>query len=1555
RRVLKGKAHYIEQIMGALASIEGKIAEMATGEGKTITIALSAVALALSGKGAHVVTSDETLARRALENEDIGGDGLGMLYASLGLTSAVILSNDRTLVYENGDFKEYKGREARRKAYESDIVYGTLSEFQFDYLRDNMVFSKKDHVQRGHHAIIIDEVDNVLIDEANSPAILSKLMDSQFSEDFYKKINDIVKGLDEEVDYEREFTGGQENVYLTDAGYEKIEQAIEFDLNDPLVKMAVYQSLHANKVLRKVDKAAGQVISRKSYHVKDGKVIIMNAEGFSKEGSAWSNGLQQAVEASEGVEISPVTITAATVTPQSYIDLYGMKSGFTGTATEEAEEFYETYGLEIVEIPTHKPIIRKDLFGRIFLTKAAKLRANVEEIMKYYTEGQPVLALAGSIEDSETLRAMVEEELIKRGIANANLQILNAKTSLEDERKILDGAGKTGAITIATHVAGRGTDIKLSSGALKNRGLHVIEMDANVSLRIERQGRGRAGRQGEAGSSNIIISLDDELFDVLGKSRIDKIRKKMFASQDSYDLGGKEGKLFRKLMAEARRKHQINGQASRKLLIEQDASISKARTVQYTRRQAVLDAEDEDSLSNLLSALAMGTVDLILKDYYVEQISSVEIVKNEIRRLFNIELTDKNLESGMELLSANINILIDKVISSRIEKFGVQGLREFTLTQMDEGWEAYLEDIEELKHQSRSGDEKKSEAEFNIDAFNSFKKRTIEMQSDILGAIAYGPERYFIMKKAQELARIREEEETRFKETLKSARAGEKGLSLSGLIGKKFNAGSVYGKVGVAGTMLVMAVAVPEFASAAGRIEAKVAEEEAFNGTMDRLGIDSDLANRAVDMVDSKIKEAEISGVEVTDEIFSNIISETTKEIGLADEPAIKIASAVMPDEDKKKKGDLKKDDKKKDMNAYEKSIQRLKDVWGVSDEHIYEITGEALRDSLRREQTRLRTESKIVIPTASPSIVSLKVTAPEYTPLDSAGIVTLLQDTRNILDTHKYVNADKHDMRNVAIPSILRHRILADGGIDDPENSVLNIAVPEKEKEREQIDTHYYYDYKGLLEAFAKGKVYFKTDLTDDKGVTKEQTVKYSDNAFAQFKNWFRKGEYKIFKAAENKEIYSLVQMEQRNRLFAYEDKKDEEARYILPELVVGYEDRDDAFKTFVLSGDTYIDEKEREKILSDMKTVEDARNKQVREIKSGLNAVELKIKRNEENLIAKANELELRNKLLQDNYKSIVSVEVNTDYSIVEKGIRNEGNEKLRENAIEAVSDSSMFMTIGYIDSSFVMKTFDNEGVQNKGAERKGPKRYITDVYNTSTGNLLFINEDQVKKAEEDLEDAIAILANAEANIVNMAELASGTSLVAPTELEANAKASPAYINMLTYWGGMHIKSRPARTIKDFIKELTEANKLKKGDYKVVENENGKFITCEKTKASFRVMDKKKDKYIVINNYQALLDIQSAVSKVKKGREGLEINNNPVEFGVLAAKMNLRLAKQSRANFIFKTEGIKEGRVTKFNLETGQESVFVGEKEIERFKDVMYREAESYDQSINAFIWKH
>lgn len=660
-RVL-GMKHFREQLMGGIVLHQGRIAEMKTGEGKTLVATLPAYLNALSGKGVHVVTVNDYLAKR-------DRDQMGELYGFLGLTTGVIvheLNNDE-----------------RRESYNSDITYGTNNEFGFDYLRDNMVIYKEERVQRELNYCIVDEVDSILIDEARTPLIISG--EGEKSTDFYKVADFFAKSLKEE-DYTKDEKTN--SVILTDLGVDKAEKFFHIenyaDAENMQVQHHVVQALKANYMMKR----------DKDYMVKDDEVIIVDEfTGRLMEGRRYSDGLHQAIEAKEGVKIQKESKTLATITFQNYFRMYSKLSGMTGTAQTEEGEFREIYGLDVIVVPTHMPVARIDSPDVVYKSEKAKFKAIVNDIEETYRKGQPVLVGTVSIEKSELLSDMLK----RKGVPH---RVLNAKYH-EQEAEIISHAGEKGTVTIATNMAGRGTDIKLAEEVTDLGGLKVIGTERHESRRIDNQLRGRSGRQGDPGFSRFYVSLDDDLMRIFASERLQGIVEKLGLS----DEDAIESKLVSSAIENAQKKVEGNNFDVRKTVLKYDDVMNQQREVIYKQRSQVLEGESlkddvqemiRDVIAQAVSAHMSGLDEELEEDInklisYLEEIYLPKgtVAVDELKVMADDEIKEKLIQ------------IAEEIYAQKEEVIGSDQMREIErvilLKVVDTKWMDHIDNMDHLK------------------------------------------------------------------------------------------------------------------------------------------------------------------------------------------------------------------------------------------------------------------------------------------------------------------------------------------------------------------------------------------------------------------------------------------------------------------------------------------------------------------------------------------------------------------------------------------------------------------------------------------------------------------------------------------------------------------------------------------------------------------------------------------------------------------------------------------------------------------------------------------
>ena len=583
-RVL-GMKHFRVQLLGGMVLHQGRIAEMKTGEGKTLVATLPAYLNGLTGNGVHVITVNDYLAKTQMEE-------MGVLYNFLGLTTGCIIHGITP--------------DQRRTAYACDITYGTNNEFGFDYLRDNMVIHMEERVQRALNFCIVDEVDSILIDEARTPLIISGMGDK--STKFYNVADNFVKTLVNEKDFTVDEKANA--VLLTDDGIVKAEKyfGIENYADSQNLELQHYvtQALKANYTMR----------ADKDYMVKDNEIVIIDEfTGRLMEGRRYSDGLHQAIEAKEGVKIQRESKTLATITFQNYFRMYAKLSGMTGTALTEENEFREIYNLDVIVIPTNKPVQRIDQSDMVYKNTTGKYKAIVEEIVKSHEKGQPVLVGTASVDRSEYISSLLK----KRGIKH---QVLNAKYHAQ-EAEIISHAGELGMVTIATNMAGRGTDIKLGEGVIEAGGLKVLGTERHESRRIDNQLRGRSGRQGDPGESIFFISLEDDLMRIFGSEKIQGVIDKL-GLEESEAI---ESKMVTKAIENAQKKVEGNNFDIRKNLLGYDDVMNLQREVIYRQRTEVLEGKN-------LKEQIEGMIEEVISDSVNSHLSGeVQDIEAEIKTL----------------------------------------------------------------------------------------------------------------------------------------------------------------------------------------------------------------------------------------------------------------------------------------------------------------------------------------------------------------------------------------------------------------------------------------------------------------------------------------------------------------------------------------------------------------------------------------------------------------------------------------------------------------------------------------------------------------------------------------------------------------------------------------------------------------------------------------------------------------------------------------------------------------------------------------------------------
>jgi preprotein translocase subunit SecA len=691
--------HFDVQLIGGIVLHQGKIAEMKTGEGKTLAATLPVYLNALIGKGVHVVTVNDYLARRDSE-------WMGQIYKFLGLSVGVIL---------NGMTPE-----ERRKAYYADVTYGTNNEFGFDYLRDNIARRPEDVVQRSLHYAILDEVDSILIDEARTPLIISGPVQESTRDytRFNRIIPHLVKGRDYELDEKNRVA------HLTESGVAGVEKMLGISnlYDDEHFKFThqLNQALKAYTLMKKDH----------DYIVKDGEVKIVDEfTGRIMEGRRYSEGLHQAIEAKEGVTVNRESQTFASITYQNYFRMYEKLAGMTGTAATEEEEFIKIYGMEVMVIPTNEPMIREDLPDVVFANHEQKFKAVIKEIVERHKKGQPVLVGTVDIEKSEEL----SRRLKRQGVSH---NVLNAKNH-EREAEIIKDAGQKSSVTIATNMAGRGTDIVLGEGVKELGGLHVLGTERHESRRIDNQLRGRSGRQGDPGSSQFFVSLDDDLLRLFGSDSIRGLLERIGMNEEEPI----EHKMITGALERAQKKVEGRNFEIRKAILEYDNIMNKQREVIYQQRREVLFAHDlKERILNMIKQVIEDTMNLFISDdihpddwdleglaSYLNQYS----FKGEIR---GDDLANKSREEiSAYLISVGTETYQEK--ETRLGEGLMLNLTKFlALRIIDSMWMNHLDNMDELRQGIglRAYGQKDPLTEYKFESYDMFNEMTGSIREDII-------------------------------------------------------------------------------------------------------------------------------------------------------------------------------------------------------------------------------------------------------------------------------------------------------------------------------------------------------------------------------------------------------------------------------------------------------------------------------------------------------------------------------------------------------------------------------------------------------------------------------------------------------------------------------------------------------------------------------------------------------------------------------------------------------------------------------------------------------
>ena len=674
-RTLKQR-HFDVQLIGGMVLHEGNVAEMKTGEGKTLVATLPVYLNALTGKGAHVVTVNDYLAQR-----DAGW--MGQIYSFLGLSVGVIIP-DQSFLYDdnfnNPDHDDPRMRKlrpaTRQEAYQADITYGTNNEYGFDYLRDNMVREVDQLRQRELHYAIVDEVDSILIDEARTPLIISA--PSVTSGAAYAQFAKVVRNLKRDEDYEVDEK--RRSVVLTDDGVEHIERILGID--------NLYGTENIRTIYHLEQALKAQAVYRrdKDYVVTtDGEIVIVDEfTGRLLKGRRYNEGLHQAIEAKEGVEVQEESMTLATISFQNYFRLYQKLAGMTGTAQTEAEEFHQIYKLDVVEIPANRPIVRQDKSDRIYRSEAGKFKAIVNEVQELYEKGQPVLLGTNSIEKNERLSALLKKAKIPH-------QMLNAKNN-EREASIVAKAGEKSAVTLATNIAGRGTDIVLGKGVKELGGLYVIGSERNESRRVDNQFRGRSGRQGDPGVTQFYVSTDDDLMRIFGGERIAGLMNRLKVDEDTPI----ENRMISKSLEGAQKKVEGYNFDTRKNIVQYDDVMNRHRKAIYAMRREILGQIEIKKRVKVFiddEAKSLAASSLLTSDQFEPMVTETFPFDDKaLDRLFDTEA-----EKFGEVLRTEAMELYE----SREAAFGPENMRkverDIYIQVLDNLWMQHLENMDHLR------------------------------------------------------------------------------------------------------------------------------------------------------------------------------------------------------------------------------------------------------------------------------------------------------------------------------------------------------------------------------------------------------------------------------------------------------------------------------------------------------------------------------------------------------------------------------------------------------------------------------------------------------------------------------------------------------------------------------------------------------------------------------------------------------------------------------------------------------------------------------------------
>ena len=702
KRVL-GMRHFDVQMLGGICLHRGNIAEMRTGEGKTLVATLAVYLNALSGKGVHVVTVNDYLATRDSEQ-------MGRLYNFLGLSTGLIVAN---LDYNQ-----------RKEAYAADVTYGTNNEFGFDYLRDNMVSDVSQMVQRPLNYAIVDEVDSILIDEARTPLIISG--PGSRSTDNYYKLAQVVPHLVKDEDYT--IDEKQKTIAPTDSGITKVEKMLGIE------NLYDADNIELNHLLGASLRAYAMMHRDTDYVVKDGEVVIVDEfTGRLMFGRRYSDGLHQAIEAKEGLKVERESQTLASITFQNYFRMYEKLSGMTGTAKTEEKEFNDIYGLEVIPIPPNRPLIRVDLSDLIFKSKAAKYRAVVRNAVERHQTGQPILIGTTSITQSEELSDM----LLRAGVPH---KVLNAKHH-EQEAEIVANAGQMGMVTIATNMAGRGTDITLGEGVPELGGLAILGTERHESRRIDNQLRGRAGRQGDPGSSQFFLSLEDDLMRIFGADNISGIMDKLGMEEDEPI----EHSLITKSIERAQKKVEDHNYNIRKYILEYDDVMNQQREVLYEQRRRILRNESlRDTINEMIDKLVTEAVDTYADEkLYPEEWDYEGLYKHLSQYFLTSELmsAEEMEEYTRQELDERLHEIAHSEYQDRVDLLGEamfsQLEKAIMLRVVDSKWMEHLDNMDMLREGIglRAYGQKNPLVEYKFEAFEMFQNMIAAIQDETIMAL----------------------------------------------------------------------------------------------------------------------------------------------------------------------------------------------------------------------------------------------------------------------------------------------------------------------------------------------------------------------------------------------------------------------------------------------------------------------------------------------------------------------------------------------------------------------------------------------------------------------------------------------------------------------------------------------------------------------------------------------------------------------------------------------------------------------------------------------------